>query len=109
MSMTTHSNDFEFAPSDAQTRVSVELPLTEAEALHTWLLRANADGVTALDEPAVSSALAALSRAVDDAHVVMKIRRELTAVGISDHHLSDQQVRELGRRVAQTITSVSSD
>jgi hypothetical protein len=108
MSMTTHSNDFELA-QDTQTRVSVELPLADAEALHTWMLRANADGVTALDEPPVSAALAALSRAVDDAHVVMKIRRELTAVGISEHHLSDQQVRELGRRVAQTISAVSAE
>lgn len=103
MSVTTHPNDVAAGPAELQPKVAIELSLAEAEALHTWLLKAAADGVTSLDEPQVSAALATLSRAVDDAHVVIKVRRELANAGLSDAVLTDEQIRDLGRRVSHAV------
>lgn len=93
--------------TDADARVVLELDLADAEALHTWLLKASADGVPSLDEPRVSAALAALSRTLDDVHIVESIRRELSDVGISGGHLSHEQVRELGQRISLAVSTAS--
>ena len=86
--------------SDADTTLALELELGEAEALRAWLLKATADGVTSLDDPHVNGALAKLGRAVDTVHATVNVRRELEQAGLEVAHLSDDQVRELGRRVS---------
>jgi hypothetical protein len=100
MSATTHSNNG-FEVADA---VAIELSLAEAEALHTWLLKATADGSTSLEDPQVSAALTALSRTLDEVRLVNNVRRELSELGVSTNHLSNDEVRELGRRVAQAVS-----
>jgi hypothetical protein len=80
--------------------LALELELPEAEALRAWLLKATADGVTSLDDPMVNSALAKLGRAVDGIHASVNVRRELEQAGLDVAHLTDEQVRELGRRVS---------
>ena len=106
MSVDTYTNHYGMGEvsSDA-AKVVLELDLADAEALHTWLLRANADGVPSLDEPQVSAALAALSRTLDDVHVVMNIRREMGEAGLPVGHLSDEQVRELGQRISHAVAA----
>jgi hypothetical protein len=107
MSATTHSNnDFEVADEDTQP-VAIELSLAEAEALHTWLLKATADGSTSLEDPQVSAALTALSRTLDEVRLVNNVRRELSGLGVSTAHLSNDEVRELGRRVAQAVSGAA--
>jgi hypothetical protein len=90
----------QFHDFDAGTSLTLELELGEAEALRAWLLKATAEGVTSLDDPLVNGALAKLGRAVDTVHATVNVRRELEQAGLEVAHLSDDQVRELGRRVS---------
>ena len=103
MSTTDQSSDFEleaFEP-DPEPRVTIELEFHEAEALRMWLLKPAADGTTSLDDPVVNGALVKLARAVDTIRSTVNVRRELEHAGLNLAHLSDDQVRELGRRVSQ--------
>jgi hypothetical protein len=86
---------------DADARITLELPLPEAEALRTWLLKPAADGTTSLDDPVLGGILTKLGRAVDVVRATVNVRRELQQAGLEVSHLSDEQVRELGRRVAE--------
>lgn len=81
--------------------LTLALTLDEAEALRAWLLKPAGDGTTSLDDPLVSRVLAELGRSVDVARATMNVRRELEQAGLSVDHLSDEQVRELGRRVTE--------
>jgi hypothetical protein len=85
----------------SEPRLTLELGLEEAEGLRAWLLKASADGATSLDDPAVGGVLAELGRAVDAARAILNIRLELRQAGLEVEHLSDDQVRELGRRVCE--------
>jgi hypothetical protein len=89
---------------DQEAKVTLELSLSEAEALRTWLLKPAGDGTTSLDHPLVSRALAELGRVVDAVAASVNVRRELQQAGLSVEHLSDEDVRELGRRVAEAAT-----
>jgi hypothetical protein len=80
--------------------IGLELDLPEAEALRTWLLKASAEGATSLDDPLVSRVLAKLGVEVDGARSAVNVRRELVDAGFSVAHLSDEQLRELGGRIA---------
>jgi len=80
--------------------IPIELRLDEAEALRAWLLKPAADGATSLDDPLVSRVLARLGAAVDAARATVGIRQELSQVGVSCDHLSDEEIRLLARRIA---------
>lgn len=101
MSTTQPFTDNAYDDFGAEPPLALELELHEAEALRAWLLKATADGVTSLDDPLVNSALAKLARAVDSVHATVNVRRELEEAGLNVAHLSDDQVRELGRRVSE--------
>ncbi len=99
MSTTDQFTD-QFHELGADTTLALELELSEAEALRAWLLKATAEGVTSLDDPLVNGTLAKLGRAVDSVHATVNVRRELEQAGLEVAHLTDDQVRELGRRVS---------
>jgi len=80
--------------------LAFEFSLSEADALRTWLLRSTVDGSTALDDVFVNRALSSLGKAVDAARATVNVRHELEQAGLSAEHLTDEQVRELGRRVS---------
>lgn len=101
MSTTDQMTESGFEEFDSDTTLALVLELQEAEALRAWLLKATAEGVTSLDDPLVNSALAKLGRAVDAIHATVNVRRELEQVGLDVAHLSDDQVRELGKRVSE--------
>lgn len=101
MSTTDQMTDARFDDFDAGTTLALELELQEAEALRAWLLKATAEGVTSLDDPLVNGALAKLGRAVDAIHATVNVRHELEQAGLAVAHLTDEQVRELGRRVSE--------
>jgi len=84
--------------------IMLEFELPEAEALRTWLLKASADGATSLDDPHVSRVLSKLGVEVDGARSAVNVRRELIDAGFSVNHLSDEQLRELGSRIAEATT-----
>ncbi len=94
-----------FDQLDPEPALTLELALTEAEALRVWLLKPAGDGSTSLDDPLVSRALAGLGRAIDGARATINIRRELQQAGLEVDHLSDDQVHELGRRVTEALSS----
>ena len=101
MSTTDQMPDTGYDQFDSEPTLALELDLHEAEALRAWLLKATAEGVTSLDDPLVNSALAKLGRAVDSVHATVNVRRELEQAGLEVTHLSDDQVRDLGRRVSE--------
>lgn len=84
--------------------LALELSLSEAEALRSWLLKPAQDGTTSLDDPLVSHTLSKLGLAVDTVLATVNVRRELSEAGLEIDHLSDDEVRELGRRVAEAAT-----
>jgi hypothetical protein len=84
--------------------IVLELELTEAEGLRSWLLKASADGATSLEDPHVSRVLSKLAVEVDGARSAVNVRRELVDAGFSVNHLSDDQLRELGARIAEATT-----
>jgi hypothetical protein len=89
---------------DHDSALTLELPLSEAEALRTWLLKPAKDGTTSLDDPLVSRVLTKLGTAVDTVLATVNVRNELEQAGLAVDHLTDEQVCELGRRVAQAAT-----
>jgi hypothetical protein len=82
------------------SRIVVDLGLDEAEALRAWLLKPAGDGTTSLDDPLVSRVLARLGLEVDSARATVSVRQELVQAGFGVDHLTDEQVRDLGRRIA---------
>ena len=84
--------------------IVLELELPEAEALRAWLLKASADGATSLEDPHVSRVLSKLGLEVDGARSAVNVRRELVEAGFSVGHLSDEQLRELGSRIAEATS-----
>lgn len=101
MSTTDEMTDPEVNELDPEPQLMLELGFKEAEALRVWLLKADADGTTSLDEPLVSGTLTKLGRAIDGIRATANVRRELQQAGLEIGHLSDEQVRELGRRVSE--------
>jgi hypothetical protein len=85
---------------DSEATITLDLPLAEAEALRAWLLKPAADGSTSLDDPVLNGILTKLGHAVDVLRATANVRRELAQAGLDVAHLSDEQVRELGRRVS---------
>ena len=83
-----------------EPRIELEFALAEAEALRAWLLKPAADGATSLDDPLVSRVLSRLGLEVDGARSAINVRRELVQAGIAVDHLSDEQLRDLGSRIA---------
>jgi hypothetical protein len=80
----------------------LELTLSEADALYGWLMKPASDGSTALDDPLVSRALAKMREASDTVRVAVNIRNDLHEAGLATDHLSDDEVRELAQKLAQT-------
>ena len=85
----------------SEPTLALELSLSEAEALRSWLLKPAHDGSTSLDDPLVSRALSRLGLAVDNLLATVNVRRELELAGLEVDQLSDEQVCDLGRRVAE--------
>jgi hypothetical protein len=89
-----------------EPRLILELDLSEAQALRAWVLETEVNGLSAQDTPVVSTALSWLSRAVDTAQATINIRREFHQAGVNLAHWSDEQVLELGRRIAQAVQPI---
>ena len=93
--------DPELADSGPDSLISLDLDLGQADALRTWLLKSTVNGASCLDEPLVNQILTELAHRLDTIKAAANIRRELMEAGIDVAHLSDEQVRELGRRVSE--------
>jgi hypothetical protein len=106
MSAIDQLNESRLDGSNNEPRLVLDLDLSEAQALRAWLLETECGGLSALDTPIVSSALAKLGRAVDTAQATINIRREFQQAGVNLAHWSDEQVLELGRRIAEAARPI---
>ncbi|HTP19433.1 MAG TPA: hypothetical protein VMJ65_07510 [Solirubrobacteraceae bacterium] len=106
MSVTDQLNDSRVDGNNNEPRLVLDLDLTEAQALRAWLLETELNGVSANETPVVNSALAKLARAVDTAQATVNIRREFQQAGVNLAHWSDEQVLELGRRIAEAVRPI---
>ena len=106
MSATDQLNDSRVDGNNNEPRLVLDLDLIEAQALRAWLLETELNGTAATDTPVVNSALAKLARAVDTAQATVNIRREFQQAGVNLAHWSDEQVLELGRRIAEAVRPV---
>jgi hypothetical protein len=106
MSVTDQLNDSRVDGNNNEPRLVLDLDLTEAQALRAWLLETELNGVSAAETPVVNSALAKLARAVDTAQATVNIRREFQQAGVNLAHWSDEQVLELGRRIAEAVRPI---
>lgn len=89
------------APAPAGSNaVTLELTFEEADALARWLLKPSQDGSAAMDDAAVKPSLMKLRQLVEREQSVRNVRKELEQAGIPTQQLTDQQVVQLGRRIA---------
>ena len=77
-----------------------ELSLEEARALSSWLVKPFADGSSPLDDETLKPTLLRLRDTLDYADGVARVREELEQAGLPSERLSDEQVADLGRRIA---------
>jgi hypothetical protein len=89
-------------PEGADNAVTLELSLAEAEAVKSWLLKPAADGSAAIDDEHAKSVMVKLGAKLDYIEGVARVRDELEQAGFPTEDLSDEQVADLGRRIAES-------
>jgi hypothetical protein len=89
-------------PEGTDRTVTLELTLAEAEAVKSWLLKPAADGSAAIDDENAKSVMVMLGAKLDFIEGVARVRDELEQAGFPTGNLSDEQVAELGRRIAES-------
>ena len=89
-------------PESDEITLELELTLDEAEALKAWLLKPAADGSAAIDDPGAKSVMVQLGAKLDFVSGVSQVRDELEEAGFETDSLSDDQIADLGRRIADT-------
>lgn len=109
MSVTEQTPEMDGSRFGREPSIELDLSLQEAEALRDWLLRAAVDGSTSLDDPLVSVTLTKLGRAVDAVQAIENVRRALEHAGLNVGQLSDDEVRDLGRRVSEAAAPAIRD
>ena len=82
--------------------VSLELTLAEAEAVNSWLLKPSVDGSAAIDDENAKSVMVKLGAQLDFVQGVQQVRDKLEAAGFPTETMSDDQVADLGRRIAES-------
>ena len=89
-------------PEGLDRTVTLELSLAEAEAVKSWLLKPAADGSAAIDDENTKSVMVKLGAKLDFIEGVARVREELEAAGFPTDTLTDAQVADLGRRIAES-------
>jgi hypothetical protein len=89
-------------PEGADNSVSLELTLAEAEAVKSWLLKPSADGSAAIDDENAKSVMVKLGAKLDYIQGVQRVRDELEQAGFPTEQMSDDDVADLGRRIAES-------
>ncbi len=82
--------------------LTLELSLDEGEALKAWLLKPAADGSAAIDDEHAKSVMVKLGSKLDFVSGVSQVRDELEEAGFETDNLTDDEIAELGRRIADT-------
>ena len=82
--------------------LTLDLSVAEGEALKAWLLKPAADGSSAIDDANAKSVMVKLGSQLDYISGVALVREELEQAGFDTEPLSNEQVAELGRRIADS-------
>lgn len=101
MSATDHVAERGFAGPDPDSQITLQLSLSEAEAVREWLFKASVNGTTCLDEPMVNQVVSELGLVIDSIYATARVRRELEEAGLDVGHLSGDQVQALARRISE--------
>ena len=86
--------------------MSLELTLAEAEAVKSWLLKPSADGSAAIDDENAKSVMVKLGARLDYIQGVQRVRDELEQAGFPTEQMTDDDVADLGRRIADLDPSL---
>jgi hypothetical protein len=89
-------------PEGLDHTVTLELTFAEAEAVKSWLLKPAADGSAAIEDENAKSVMVKLGAKLDFIEGVSTVREELEHAGFPTESLSDEQVADLGRRIAES-------
>jgi hypothetical protein len=89
-------------PHTEEITLTLELSLAEGEALKAWLLKPAADGSAAIDDENAKSVMVKLGSKLDYVSGVAQVRQQLEQAGFDTEILDDEQVAELGRRIAES-------
>jgi hypothetical protein len=82
--------------------LTLDLSLAEGEALKAWLLKPAADGSSAIDDEHAKSVMVKLGSQLDYISGVALVREELEQAGFDTDSISNEQIAELGRRIADS-------
>ena len=85
----------------ADSSLTLELTVAQAQALRGWLLKPAADGSTTMDDEQLKPVMAKLSHDLDFREGVHSVRQELEQAGLATAALSDEQVANLSRKIAE--------
>src|SRR3954469_8006199 len=89
-------------PEVADHGVSLELTLAEAEAVKSWLLKPSADGSAAIDDENAKTVMGEQRARLDYIQGVQRASDELEQAGFATAQMSDDEVADLGRRIAES-------
>jgi hypothetical protein len=89
-------------PEGLDHTITLELTFAEAEAVKSWLLKPAADGSAAIEDENAKSVMVKLGAKLDFIEGVSTVREELEQAGFPTESLSDEQVADLGRRIAES-------
>lgn len=93
------NGNVEAAPADSC--LTLELSVAQAQALRTWLVKPAADGSSTMDDAVLKPILVKLAHELDFREGVAAVRQELEQAGLQTSTLSDEQVAVLGRRISE--------
>ena len=86
-------------PADAP--LTLELTVDQAKHLRAWLLKPAADGSSTMDDEVLKPVMGKLSHDLDYREGVASVRQELEQAGLATAALSDEQVANLSRKIAE--------
>lgn len=90
------------APRIEDGTLTLDLSVAEGEALKAWLLKPAADGSSAIDDEHAKSVMVKLGSQLDYISGVALVREELEHAGFDTESISNEQIAELGRRIADS-------
>jgi hypothetical protein len=90
------------APRTEDDTLTLDLSVAEGEALKAWLLKPAADGSSAIDDEHAKSVMVKLGSQLDYISGVALVREELEHAGFDTESISNEQIAELGRRIADS-------
>jgi hypothetical protein len=86
--------------SPADSKLSMELSVAEAQALRNWLLKPAADGSSTMDDETLKPVMEKLCHELDYREGVAAVRHELEQAGLATALLTDEQVAALGNKIS---------